>query len=90
MKIKPHHYGTLEMYMLRTMAKHPHTLKHYRKAGLSDKRYRWDLLRATKLPVSDGVIDSEVNGITWICDALYPYMDDRHIDTALRRITGTK
>ena len=90
MKIKPYHYGTLEMYMLRAIAKHPHSLNEYREAGLSDKRYRWDLLRATKLPITDGCNESRVNGITWICDNLYSYMNDDHIDTALRKITDTK
>lgn len=45
----------------------------YVAAGLSDKRYRWDLTYAA--------------GLTpWICDTLYPYCNDDHIDTALRRI----
>jgi len=52
--------------------------RHYRKNGLSDQRYRWDLLRST-------LIDGK-GGIRWICDALYPYLNDDHIDTALRSI----
>jgi hypothetical protein len=43
----------------------------YRAQNLTDKRYRWDLTYvATR----------------FICDALYPYLDDTHIDTALRTI----
>ena len=40
-----------------------------------DKRYRWDLLTAAL-------------GSAWICAELYDRLDcnDRHIDTALRRI----
>jgi len=38
-----------------------------------DKRVRWDYLYAAKLS-------------SWICDNLYSYMDDAHIDTALRAI----
>ncbi len=38
-----------------------------------DKRYRWDCLYTSGFPV---------------CDRLYPYMDDTHIDTALRRIVA--
>ena len=45
----------------------------YVAAGLSDERYRWDLTYAAKLSL-------------WICDTLYPYLNDDHIDTALRRI----
>ena len=43
---------------------------------LSDMRYRWDLLHIS--------VPSK-----WICDNLYPYLNDDHIDTALRKITKT-
>ncbi len=43
----------------------------YRAAGLSDKRLHWDCLRAA--------------GLTpWLCGSLYKYLNDDHIDTALR------
>ena len=38
-----------------------------------DRRYRWDALYDA-LPAA------------WVCDYLYPYMNDTHIDTALRAI----
>jgi hypothetical protein len=44
-----------------------------------NKRYRWDLLYMSKLKIGDGV------GIKGDLD-LYAYMDDTHIDTALRAI----
>jgi hypothetical protein len=45
----------------------------YKAAGLTDKRYRWDLsYRAGLTP--------------WICDNIYSYADDTHLDTALRSI----
>jgi hypothetical protein len=48
-------------------------------AGLSAKRYRWDLLWASKIKVGDGVgTHGDIN--------LYAYLDDTHIDTALRKI----
>lgn len=58
-------------------------LAQYKEAGLSEKRYRWDLLyyaasrKAGTLPQH------------WICDVLYRKEDlnDNHIDTALRKIT---
>jgi hypothetical protein len=44
-----------------------------------DMRYRWDLLYASRLKVGDGVgIQGDVN--------LYAYLDDTHIDTALRNL----
>ena len=44
----------------------------YKAAGHTNKRYRWDLLWAA--------------GLTrWVCDHIYPYANDDHIDTVLRR-----
>jgi len=43
---------------------------------LSPMRYRWDLFNLA-IPVS------------WVCKNLYPYLNDDHIDTALRKITKT-
>jgi hypothetical protein len=45
----------------------------YRDAGLSLKRYQWD-------------ITYQVGLTSFICGALYPYLDDTHIQTALNRI----
>lgn len=42
-----------------------------------DMRYRWDLLHATGLKLGDGV------GVRGDLD-LYAYLDDDHIDSALR------
>jgi hypothetical protein len=44
----------------------------YKNSGLSDKRFQWDMLR-------------QANLITWVCDNIYPYANDDHIDTALRQ-----
>jgi hypothetical protein len=49
----------------------------YEKMNLSGMRYRWDILRAAKL-------------MPFVCDTLYKYLDDSHIDSALRKITSTK
>ena len=44
----------------------------YKAAGHTNKRYRWDCLWAA--------------GLTrWVCDHIYPYANDDHIDTVLRR-----
>lgn len=44
-----------------------------------DQRYRWDLLHFSRLKVGDGV------GIKGDLD-LYAYLDDSHIDSALRHL----
>ena len=51
----------------------PFYRERYQSAGLSDKRFRWDLANAAGL-------------IPFFCDTLYQYMNDEHIDTALRSI----
>jgi hypothetical protein len=45
----------------------------YRDAGLSLKRYQWD-------------ITYQVGLTAYICATLYPYLNDDHIQTALNRI----
>ena len=45
----------------------------YKDAGLSLKRYQWD-------------ITYQVGLTAYICDTLYPYLNDDHIQTALNRI----
>jgi hypothetical protein len=47
-----------------------------------NKRYRWDLLYASRIKIGDGI------GSRGDID-LYAYMDDSHIDTALRSIVPT-
>ena len=45
----------------------------YAAAGLSTRRYQWDLVRASGL-------------MPWLCDTLYSYLDDTHIQTALNKL----
>ena len=45
----------------------------YRDAGLSLKRYQWD-------------ITYRVGLTAYMCETLYQYLDDTHIQTALNRI----
>lgn len=71
MKIKPEHLQTLVDNI--THFDTNELRCQYRAQGLSDKRYRWDLAYMS-------------NSTRFICDVLYVYMDDTHIDTALRKI----
>lgn len=78
MKIKAEHFETLRAAV---SAQHSSELEtRYQKAGLSAKRYRWDLLWFA-------TINGE-RSCKWVSDNLYLYCDDSHIDTALRRIIG--
>lgn len=77
MRMKPEHYQYLEQEIKGnlTVAK---PLEDYLKAGMSARRWRWDLCYL-------------IPGLNrWICNNLYQYLNDDHIDTALRQITGTK
>jgi len=45
--------------------------------GFSDKRVRWDYFHA-----------AGVTALKFLCDDLYKYMNDTHMDTALKSIVG--
>ena len=74
MKIKSEHFEYLSLVIAERDTEE--LRERYKEAGLSDKRYRWDLVYRCGLT-------------TYICDVLYSYMDDSHIDTALKRIVTT-
>lgn len=76
MKIKHEHYA----FMLKEISKNAHVIDAMRSRVAQDprtndveKRLRWDMLWAANIT-------------PWITMNVYPYANDRHIDTALRRI----
>ena len=78
MKITAEHFG----HMQSEIAKIAHNIPDMRadiatdtRVKDADKRLRWDLSYRAGLS-------------RWICDNLYTYCDDTHIDTALRAIVG--
>lgn len=79
MKIKPEHFEYIKAAIANLdpekVAAHKEALKGDSRVRDLDKRFRWDCLHAT--------VPSR-----WVCDNLYPYMNDDHIDTALRKIVG--
>jgi hypothetical protein len=77
MKITPEH---LEILKAR-VAHHdtPERRSVAIKANHSDKRYRWDLTYVDNS-------NEEKSATRFICDVLYKYANDVHIDTALRQI----
>lgn len=71
MKIQPEHFE-----VLKSAIKIHDTEFHrerYKAAGLSDRRYQWDVLR-------------HAGCMPFVCDTLYKYLDDSHIESALRKI----
>ena len=53
----------------------------YRASNLTATRYRWDVARIAFGDLPGGFS-------RWICDNLYSYLSDAHIDTALRKVFG--
>lgn len=74
MKIKSEHLAAMREKLLPLAGKiaaHRETVRASGKFNDLEKRVRWDLCNMA--------IPSK-----WICDTLYPYANDEHIDTALR------
>jgi len=72
-KIKPEHVAI--MHHAISPLDTPERRQHYRTAGHTARRYRWDLLY--------------LSGLTpWLGTTIYRYACDDHIDTALRTICG--
>lgn len=77
MKIKAEHYAAMKaamsVYSKAEIERYTRKIEEEGRAKDIDMRVRWDLLSATL-------------GSRWICDNLYCYANDDHIDTALRAI----
>jgi hypothetical protein len=82
LKIEYDHYRTLSDAIAEAREQRSElTLESYRLQRLTPKRWRWDLLwycTARILPRN------------WVCETLYSYLNDDHIDSALRSITNTR
>lgn len=80
MKIEFHDYRILFDAIQTVRRNNPEmTLNYYIENKLGKdhaKRWRWDLLYAAKKFLPDN----------FVCDVLYKYMNDTHIDTALKNI----
>ena len=71
MKMKPSDYQDIAIHIERFLDMYPAiTFEYYKSQNRSHKRYRWDLLYYSDFD---------------IC-SLYYYLNDNHIDTALRNI----
>ena len=77
MKIKPEHFEQIKTAIAKVIENQGDRSQAYRKEGFTPMRYRWDLLRASAITPS------------WVVDNIYPYANDDHMDTVLRKITKT-
>jgi hypothetical protein len=78
MKITKDHYLKLASACADVLAKHPNMRERYQAAGFSDMRFNWEVLRLCHV--------GGKKGMDWVCEELYPYLYDSHINTALARI----
>lgn len=72
MKILESDLSALREAIAPIIVAHPEARAQYREAGLSEERYRWDILHASRFNTA----------------TLYAYLDDSNIDSALRAILG--
>lgn len=84
MKIKPEHYAHMRDAISNLVASRRTDVESHASAirsGLdervkdTEKRIRWDLCHAARLS-------------PFLCQSVYPYADDNHVDTALRKIVS--
>ncbi len=78
MKIKAEHYSFIRESMrplLPKIAAYSETLKQDKRVKDFDMRLRWDWFNAAVK-------------CSWTCSEVYPYANDTHIDTALRKIVS--
>ena len=84
LKITQYHLDVLHDAIHGLLAERPDLVELYETGQFqnSDKvkdinrRFRWDMLQCSI-------------GSSWVCNNLYNYMDDRHIDNALKKIVPT-
>jgi hypothetical protein len=76
MKITPHDYATMSKALDTLKADMPKYWKEYQDKGLTVGRFRWDCFFAVN---PDGMRAS-----AWICKQLYSYLNDSHIETAIK------
>lgn len=73
-KLTPDHFAHLRAVIREAQAKQPtETRAKYEEVGMNAQRHRWDLFHCSKV-------------VRYVCDHIYPYANDTHIDAALRAI----
>ena len=84
MKIRQEHLNTLKINIDELLAKYPSLVDEYEQGQFPradkvkdlQKRFCFDLLYGAGLN-------------SWVCDELYPYLNDSHLYTALKAVCPT-
>ena len=77
MKITSQDYEKLKDLITPVIGRIPVAVYRGQNPSFSDKRVRWDYFHGTGRA-----------GLDFLCDTLYKYMNDEHMDTALKSIVG--
>lgn len=77
MKILPKHLEFMKQAITPILESKPDAWREYRELGRSAARFNWDIARSAGL-------------MPFICDTLYVYANDSHIEAALRKITQVR
>ena len=86
MKIKQEHYQLMCEALQKVLADNPGAFEMYQKEGLSVERFNWDVFRASSIKIYDK--NTKPNIMHKYCLPLYDYLNDSHIYTAIKNITG--
>ncbi len=81
MKINKKDFDALESAIRDAIEVKPSAVKQYKDAGLTLNRFAWDLFHYTDRYVTDDKGDKRM-----FSTLLYEYLNDAHIQTALKRI----
>ena len=79
MKMTPAHFDILRNAIAKIRKDEPDLRMIYTENGHTDMRFAWDMVHRAK-------IGNHNTGTSFICKELYPYLNDTHIETALRKI----
>lgn len=71
MKMQPEHFKHMQKAL--SVCDTDFYRARYEAANLTTLRYQWDMVRHAGL-------------MSWLCDTLYTYLNDDHIQTALNKI----
>ena len=80
LKMTPEHYDILKNGIAATVTANPEYVTKAVAHGFSTTRIRWDLFWASTFNGQSAEL--------WMTKTLYPYLNDTHIDSALRKIVG--
>lgn len=88
MKIRTDHFKALEACIAPILARTnaEEVRNRYRADGFTHKKYRWDVFYASGFMKGEEFQPSGETGQRGNCGALYEYLNDDHIDTALRTL----